>query len=86
MQAIKDQGLRIPEDIALVGFDDIPLAEYFDPPLSTIHTPSYELGKTAGEALLCLLHGKTLENNTQLLDSELILRRSSQQKNNNVSG
>jgi len=77
MQAIKEVGLRIPEDIAMAGFDDIPLADYFDPPLTTVHIPSYGLGWAAGENLINLIKGKTLDQQEVLLDSELIVRKSS---------
>jgi LacI family transcriptional regulator len=75
--AIRQAGLRVPEDIALVGFDDIPLAEYFDPPLTTIHVPAYGLGWAAGERLIRLIRGEGLDEQGILLESELIIRDSS---------
>ena len=75
--AIKRRGLRIPEDIALVGFDDIPLAEYFDPPLTTIHIPAYGLGWAAGERLVRLIKMEKLDMQGELLEAELIIRQSS---------
>ena len=80
MQAIKEAGLRIPQDIAMVGFDDIPLAEYFDPPLTTVRIPSFNLGWEAGENLIRLAKGKPLSKQEVLLDSELIVRASSMRK------
>jgi LacI family transcriptional regulator len=77
MQAIKEAGLRIPEDISIVGFDDIPLSDYFDPPLTTVKTPSYGLGWTAGEILIRLVQGHPLEKSEVLLDSKLVVRGSS---------
>jgi DNA-binding LacI/PurR family transcriptional regulator len=77
MLAIKRAGLRIPEDIAVVGFDDIPLAEYFDPPLTTVHLPAYGLGWAAGERLIRLIQGEGLNENSLLLESKLITRQSS---------
>jgi LacI family transcriptional regulator len=77
MLAIKHRGLRIPEDIALVGFDDIPLAEYFDPPLTTIHIPAYGLGWAAGERLVRIIKKEELEMQSELLEAELIIRQSS---------
>ena len=50
--AIKEAGLRIPQDIAIVGFDDIPLAEYYDPPLTTVRLPAYGLGWAGGDRLI----------------------------------
>ncbi len=77
MLAIKRAGLRIPEDIAIVGFDDIPLAEFFDPPLTTVHLPAYGLGWAAGERLIRLIQGEGLHENSLLLESKLITRQSS---------
>ena len=77
MLAIKRAGLRIPQDIAVVGFDDIPLAEFFDPPLTTVHLPAYGLGWAAGERLIRLIRGEGLNENSLLLESKLITRQSS---------
>ncbi len=74
--AVKRAGLQIPEDIAIVGFDDIPLAEYFDPPLTTVRLPAFGLGWTAGERLIRLTREEGLDQNGILLDSELIIRES----------
>lgn len=51
-QAIWQKGLRIPQDIAVVGYDDIDLAAFLTPPLTTIHQPKDELGKLAVDKLL----------------------------------
>jgi LacI family transcriptional regulator len=45
------RGLRAPDDVAVVGYDDVELAAMTDPPLTTVHQPSYELGATAYELL-----------------------------------
>jgi DNA-binding LacI/PurR family transcriptional regulator len=76
MRAIKQAGLRIPEDIAVVGFDDIPSAEYFDPPITTLRLPAYGLGWAAGERLARLTQGETLEQPGLLLETHLIVRES----------
>jgi len=77
IRAIKQAGLRIPQDVAVVGFDDIPMADYFDPPLTTIRIPSYGLGWASGERLVRLVQGEVLEQDGMLLESELIIRNSS---------
>jgi DNA-binding LacI/PurR family transcriptional regulator len=80
IQAVKRAGLVIPDDLAMVGFDDIPLAEYYDPALTTIRLPAYGLGWAAGERLSRLVRGDTLDQAGTLLDTELIVRESSIRK------
>ena len=70
----KDLGLRVPEDISIVGFDDIPLCRYTFPPLTTIRQNRPALGKSAFYALSCQLNGISLS--THLLHGELIRRDS----------
>lgn len=82
MQAIKQAGLRIPQDIALIGFDDVPMTAYFDPPLTTIRLPAYQLGWTAGKRLVRLILGKPLEEKGVLLSTELVTRESTTGKLN----
>ncbi|HLO14366.1 MAG TPA: LacI family DNA-binding transcriptional regulator [Anaerolineales bacterium] len=77
MLAIKAAGLQIPKDIAVVGFDDIPLAEYYDPPLTTIRLPAFGLGWAGGERLIRLIQGERLNDASLLLESKLITRQSS---------
>lgn len=73
--ALRDAGKRVPEDVSLVGFDDLPLAEFLDPPLTTIHVPAVEVGEALGEALLARLNGdQTIER--RLLPVQLVTRAS----------
>lgn len=66
----------VPADMAIIGFDDIPLASLVTPSLSTIHVPRYELGRLAGKMLLAQIHGeKNLENNC-VLPVKLVIRGS----------
>ncbi len=74
--AIRRAGLRIPEDVAVVGFDDIPMAEYLDPPLTTVRLPAFGLGWAAGERLVRLIRGEGLDQAGIFLDSQLIIRES----------
>lgn len=77
MSAIHAEGLRIPDDIALVGFDDIPLSEYVNPRLTTVHLPAYGLGWGAGKMLMDLIHRPAeLDSTRCLLDTELVVRES----------
>jgi DNA-binding LacI/PurR family transcriptional regulator len=52
LKALRRAGLRCPEDVALVGFDDIPLAAALEPPLTTVRQPIYGLGHTAAAVLI----------------------------------
>ena len=74
-KAIREAKLRIPEDIALIGFDNIPLCSYFDPPITSIEIPRYELGHAAMETLLNLITGKEIEK-TRWCNVKLVKRQS----------
>lgn len=76
IQAIKQTGMRIPEDIEIIGFDDIPMAEFYDPPLSTIRLPAFDLGRVAGEQLIKMILKTEPDMPSVLLETELILRES----------
>jgi LacI family transcriptional regulator len=54
---LQRHALRVPEDVSLVGFDDLPSSLYALPPLTTVHQPAYDMGRLAAEALLQLLDG-----------------------------
>ena len=73
--AIREAGLRAPADISVVGFDDIPLSRFFDPPLTTTQLPAFDLGRAAGAALLDRIHGRPVVART-VLPTELVIRSS----------
>lgn len=56
---LKETGLRVPKDVSVVGCDDMHQAEFCDPPLTTIHTPIYDVGRRACQRLLELIEGKS---------------------------
>jgi DNA-binding LacI/PurR family transcriptional regulator len=74
--AIHKHGLRVPDDIALVGFDDVPLARYASPPLTTIHLPALELSRLAAETLIKLLRGIKIKQKQVILETHLVIRES----------
>ena len=74
--ALREAGLRVPEDISMLGFDDIPWAQYSDPPLTTIRLPAQKLARTACVVLMDLLQGKEVATRRQILDTELVIRGS----------
>ncbi|SQK92726.1 Rbs repressor [Haemophilus influenzae] len=75
-QAIQQQGLRIPQDLSIMGYDDIELARYLSPSLSTICQPKAELGKLAVEALLQRIKNPNQNYRTLVLEPTCILRES----------
>ena len=77
MQTIRSAGLRIPDDISIVGFDDIPMAAYFDPPLTTVRQPSREIGAGAAQMLFDLLEKKQDAVEAVLMPTSLVVRGSS---------
>jgi DNA-binding LacI/PurR family transcriptional regulator len=77
--ALREAGKRVPDDVSIVGFDDIPLAAYFDPPLTTVRLPAFELGQAAGRALVERLADRAIPHRT-LLPTELIVRGSTSRR------
>ena len=77
MTAIKESGLRIPQDIAIIGFDDIPLAVHMSPSLSTVRQPMRLQGQLAAEMLLRRIEGGgDIIREEKILNCELIIRES----------
>ncbi len=85
LRALREAGLRVPRDISVVGFDDIPLARHFDPPLTTIRLPANALGAAAGRALVDRLAGRPTAERT-LLPTELVVRESTAARPNRTGG
>jgi len=75
LEALGEHGLRVPYDVALVGFDDVEDARFATPPLTTVRQPLYNLGRRAAEMLLDLLQGETCPE-LSTLPTELVLRQS----------
>lgn len=78
MSVIKEKGLNMPEDIALVGFDNNPVTELVNPSLTSVHQPAYDLGVASARLLIEQIKNPEKEfNKTIVLQSELIIRNSS---------
>jgi len=73
---IKEYGLSVPDDIAIVGFDDIEIGAYIKPSLTTIRQPIYDLGKSAAETLLKIINKEQNTPVRKLLNVELVQRES----------
>lgn len=73
---LRKQGLRVPHDISVVGFDDSPWAQLVDPPLTVVAQPAYEIGYMASERLLGIITRKTSDTSVSRLATRLIVRES----------
>ena len=77
MSALREAGLRVPEDMAVAGFDDIPMARYMSPPLTSVHVAIAELGERAVQTLLQAVHDKNEHaRRHQRLATTLVIRES----------
>ncbi len=76
MKAIKEAGLRIPEDVAVVGFDDLPVASIVEPALTTVRQPIERLGATAVEVLIGLIEQQAEAPQHVILPTQLVIRAS----------
>jgi LacI family transcriptional regulator len=79
MKVIREKNIRIPEEIALVGFDDIPLAQFAYPPLSSVSRQSRKIGEETALLFLAKIDGQ-LENKQISLEPQLIIRESSKKR------
>ena len=77
MKAARELGIRIPDELALVGGDDIELAEFLEIPLTTFHQPAFEIGSRGAELLLSRLIGDAKEPQQVVMTPQLIVRQSS---------
>jgi DNA-binding LacI/PurR family transcriptional regulator len=76
LSTIRRRGLRIPADVAIIGFDDFEFTRYVDPTLTTVRLPAYEMGRRAAELLINHLTGKPAAERQIVLPTELIVRQS----------
>jgi len=76
MQALKDCGIRVPEEISVMGFDNIFMAQFVNPPLTTTEQPKKELGKVGVQLLLDIINNKRIDNKVRYLKTNIIERKS----------
>jgi len=76
IQALRQSGRRVPDDVAVTGFNDFEFAAFVDPALTTVRTPGYEMGRTAAERLIDVLDGGSAADRRVVLPVELIRRSS----------
>jgi len=76
MRALREANLRIPEDVAVVGFDDIPASSKTVPPLTTVRQPVSQMGSQAVDVLIDLIENGTKSTHQVIMDTELVVRES----------
>ncbi|THA72039.1 LacI family transcriptional regulator [Streptomyces sp. A0642] len=76
LRALRAAGRTVPGDIAVVGFDDIPMAEHTEPPLTTVRQPTRQMGEAAARMLLSHLGGTPVPDAPLVLPTELVVRHS----------
>ncbi|ADB52860.1 LacI family DNA-binding transcriptional regulator [Conexibacter woesei] len=76
IHAVKTAGLRVPDDVAVAGFDDFEFSRFADPPLTTVRVAAYEMGRIAADMLVRALAGEQLDAPHAVLTNELIVRNS----------
>ncbi len=76
LRALHEQGVRIPDEVSVVGFDNVPESPYFHPPLTTVHQDFSEFGRQAVELLLRQLEGEDLTGTDVLIRPDLVVRAS----------
>lgn len=76
LNAAAAAGLRVPQDISIVGFDDIPLVSYTTPPLTSVRMSAADIGTVAFRALFGLISGERIEGDVYQIPTELVVRAS----------
>jgi DNA-binding LacI/PurR family transcriptional regulator len=76
IRAVRERGLSVPRDVAVTGFDDFDFAQFADPALTTVRIPGYDIGRSAGEALIGVLEGDPPAERQVIFPVHLELRES----------
>ena len=77
LHALRTAGLKVPQDISVIGFDDIAMAAYTNPPLTTVSHPKYRMGRLSVQTLAESMNGSAnIKGRFTLLECPLILRES----------
>jgi DNA-binding LacI/PurR family transcriptional regulator len=76
LRALRAAGRRVPQDVAVVGFEDSPWARHADPPLTSVHQPVDEMGRRMVELLVARITGRPIADSHVLLDTQLVRRAS----------
>lgn len=74
IKALKSRNIKIPDQVEIIGFDNVEISKFIEPQLSTIGQPAYEMGVKGAEQLIKLIEGKKIEKKNIILEPELIIR------------
>lgn len=76
LRALRERGRSVPDDVALVGFEDSSIALHSDPPLTTVHQPTEAMGRQMVRLLIARINGETIKQPVVILDTHLVIRAS----------
>ncbi len=76
LEGLQRRGVRVPEDVSIVGFDDIAEASLSRPPLTTVRQPMLQIGERAAEMLMSVIEGASSSSRREILPTELVVRQS----------
>ncbi|ONN27498.1 LacI family transcriptional regulator [Thermosipho affectus] len=79
IEALEEKGYKVPEDVSVTGFDDIPFSKHFKPPLTTVYQPMYEMGRKSAKLLLEIIEEKKVSNKGIVLLPKLVIRESTKE-------
>ena len=76
LRALHRRGIRVPQDVLLAGFNDIPAARYIEPSITTVHNPAFRLGRVCADTLISLINSEEADLEHPELNPELVIRES----------
>jgi LacI family repressor for deo operon, udp, cdd, tsx, nupC, and nupG len=76
LRALREAGIQVPEDVSVIGFDDMPLASYFDPPLTTIRQDTFTMGQKAAQLLMKAVEQPGNPSQHLRMPGEIVVRSS----------
>ncbi len=77
LKKLREESLHVPDDVAVIGFDDLPWSSLFDPPLTVVNQPAYDMGAKAAEILMMRLSGEPVEGVQRVVLGTQLVHRSS---------
>ena len=76
LKALRENDIKVPQDVGVIGFDDIYMAQMLDPELTTVAQPNYEMGYQSAEMLIDMVENKVKEAKPIVLTTKLVVRKS----------